>query len=117
MIQRLREHGCNVDAGIRRFLGKEHLYLRCLEEFLNDTSMQEAEEAARKGDYRTAMDRVHQLKGASGNLEFGEVYKLACRMMDLHREDRTEEAMELLPELRREYDIIVAVLKGEDGEA
>lgn len=114
MIQQLKEHGCNVEAGIRRFLGKEYLYCRCLKEFLKDSTMQEAEEAYLAGDSGTAMEKVHMLKGSCGNLEFARAYEITCQMMDLHRAGKTREAMTLMPELRREYDIIIDILRKEE---
>lgn len=59
--------GVDYDTALRRMMGKESLYYRFLNQFLDDENYGLLLEAAGQGDSDIAFQAAHTLKGVCGN--------------------------------------------------
>lgn len=111
VFDRLREHGCDVEEALKRFMGKRELYCQCLISFISDETMEEIEDAWFEEHAKPLADAVHRMKGISGNLGFTALYTIASDMTCLFRADKYDEAVEKMPQLREEYRNIISILR------
>lgn len=89
--ERLKKYGINYEKGLERFMGDRRLYESVLLSFLHDTTIRNAEEAFRSGDYSRLFYCTHELKGACGNADITTVYNAACELVELLRANTADD--------------------------
>ena len=62
------------DHGIRHFAGREDLYIKYLNRFLEDKHFYDAKEAFEKKDMISFKREIHSLKGLAGTLGLMDVF-------------------------------------------
>lgn len=67
-LDTLRAYGANVEEAMSRCMNMETFYLRLVRMALADKSFDELEAALKGGDWKTAFEKAHSLKGVLGNL-------------------------------------------------
>ncbi len=96
--------GIDCEDGLRRFNNNRTLYETVLRVFLQDTSFSEIKPALDAGDFRTAREKAHAVKGATGNLGMTELYELSIRFMQAVQENDIPSAETLHESMREAYD-------------
>ena len=107
----LKAGGIDFEQALERFGGNEALYRRLSAKFVDDPHFAELEAALEHGDADAAQRAAHSLKGVAGNLSFGILYDVSCRMNDNLRNGDVAAAQKLMPELRSAYEQVCATLK------
>ncbi|MGO5051191.1 Hpt domain-containing protein [Lachnospiraceae bacterium LCP25S3_G4] len=64
----LKQWGCDVDGALQRFIYDDELYKMCLIKFKDDENFVLLEKAMLGGNYISAFESAHTLKGVAGNL-------------------------------------------------
>lgn len=75
-------YGADYDATMRRFAGKESLYLRVLGMLPKDPSAERLGAAIACGDLDGAFEAAHTLKGVAGNLGLTPLFEAVCSMVE-----------------------------------
>ena len=75
-------YGANYQATMDRFLGNEKMYLRFLELFFQDESLQKLGEALNAGDLTAAFEAAHTLKGVAANMGLTPLYDAVCTIVE-----------------------------------
>ncbi len=89
-FDKLKDAGVDVDTAIKRFMGKEDLYLKFLAKYQNDESAANIEKYLAEKNVEEAFKSAHTLKGVAGNLD--PIAKCASEMVELLRgKDQLEE--------------------------
>lgn len=83
--KQMEENGADVDTTLKRFLGKEELYLKFIKKFQDDKNMESLQEHFANGEYKGVFESVHSLKGVAGNLGLNPVYDISAQICDLLR--------------------------------
>lgn len=83
--KQLEENGVDVDATLKRFMGREAIFMKFILKFADDRSCKEIRLALENQDIQAAFERAHSLKGVAGNLGITRVYTLAAQLSDLLR--------------------------------
>lgn len=89
--RQMEENGADVDTTLKRFMGKEAIYMKFVMKFAEDRSCKGIRDSLEKRDVAEAFNQAHALKGVSGNLGLTPVYDLAAQISDLLRGKQTEE--------------------------
>ena len=94
--------GIDVEAGIRRLMGKEHLYKKLLAGFFrkNASTPDDIRESIEKNDFDLAATQAHTLKGTASTLSACDVHRAALDLETAIREGSTD-CDRLLTELER----------------
>lgn len=114
ILEKLKDIGTDIDTTLERFMGNEDLYIKFLNKFTSDTSMQELELAVDCKDLKKAFNAAHTLKGVTGNLGLESLYNLlvpfveSLRKTDLEilSEQEEVEIKEGLREIKKAYEQI-----------
>lgn len=90
-IDTLRELGANVDEGLERCMGMEDFYLEMIELGLSDERFEVLGTNIEAGDYDSAFEQAHALKGVIGNLALAPLYETICDITEyLRRKEETD---------------------------
>lgn len=92
-------------------LKSEQLILRFLNKFLTDKSFELFETAMGEKDYDEALRGVHTLKGICQNLSFSRLYESSSRITNALKEKDYNKAVEMAPELAKDYYMVVNAVK------
>ena len=87
----LRENGAGVDAAVKRFMGNKALYKKFLLKFTDDHNYEAIAEHVQNGNYESAFNSAHTLKGVSANLGLDPIYKGTSEITELLRGKQPEE--------------------------
>ena len=107
----LTEAGMDVETALERMMGNEVLLKRLVERFLEDENLQKLEGAFAAGDREAALGASHTLKGICGNLSFIVLFELFSRQVTLLREEKWEQAKDLMPEIAEAYKRLIEALQ------
>ena len=107
---KLEESGADVQSTLRRFMGKEELYLKFLKKFPEDQNYQKLGESLEAGNYEEAFRNAHTLKGVAANLGLVPVQTVVSGLVEELRNKSAEEvdvpkANAMLQDLKKESDI------------
>lgn len=116
-VEKLKAAGMDVEGALERFMGSDALLERFLKKFLEDTNFETLVQALDARDLETATRSSHTLKGMCANLSFSRLYKLFTRQVQLLREEDSEKAADMMPEISQAYALLVDAIKGLDDEA
>ena len=111
--ENLKQVGIDIDSVLQRFMGNEALMERFLKRFEEDLCYYDLQDAVEKQDVEKAIAAAHGLKGVSANLSMTELYALTTKQVDLLRDDKVQEAFDLMPQIQEVYDKLVLAIRGE----
>lgn len=110
-------NGADVDTALNRFMGKEELYLKFIQKFLNDKNLESLQDCYKNDDYEGVFASAHSLKGVSGNLGLNPVYDVSAQICDLLRgKEASEVDTEKLKELKEQLEDVCQRFWGIIGE-
>lgn len=112
---KLEESGADVQSTLRRFMGKEELYLKFLKKFPEDQNYQKLGESLEAGNYEEAFRNAHTLKGVAANLGLVPVQTVVSGLVEELRNKSAEEvdvpkANAMLQNLKKEYEKFVEII-------
>lgn len=84
-------HETDLEGALHRFSGDEELYVKCLNKFLQDKSMQELGDALAEQSWNRAFTAAHALKGLAGNMGFVPLFHASAELVILIRAGRLQE--------------------------
>lgn len=87
----LKNSGIDYEKGLERFLGDEELYGEVLKSFLNMDVLERSERAFNEENFEELFSCIHEVKGASGNADMTELYKISCELVELLRSGVSDE--------------------------
>lgn len=103
--KQLEENGVDVEATLKRFMGREAIFMKFIMKFADDQSCVGIREGLENQDAQAAFEHAHSLKGVSGNLGISSVYHLAAQISDLLRGKSIEEVqMDQVLELQKQLE-------------
>ena len=91
LLDEMKELGVNVDEGLKRFMGNRMFgsFVKMINKSLVDPDFD-------ANDYQEVIEKTHAIKGATGNLSITPLYEGYSKIVSLLREDKPEEAREIL---------------------
>lgn len=107
----LKRAGIDYDAALARFVGKQELYERFLQKFLEDEHIADAAEAFADGNLAEVLEQVHALKGIAGTLGMVVLYEKSAEVVSNLRNQETEALAEKMDGLQAECSRIKALIK------
>lgn len=99
LLEELKTLGVNVEEGLKRLNGNEKLYTRLFGSFLKTLNANTVAVDFDGTDYAGVIEKVHTIKGTSGNLSVTPLYESYSEMLGLLRSDKPEEAREILKKI------------------
>ena len=105
-LETLKEYGADVNTGLSRCANNEALYLRLVRIAAMDLSTDALGKALREGDFKTAFEVAHKLKGGLSNLALTPVGKLT----DLLRTQTPVDYSELYARISEQAKALTALL-------
>ena len=113
--KQLEENGADVEGTLRRFMGKDTLYLKFLGKFPADKNYENLGMNLEAGAYEEAYKCAHALKGVVGNLGLTPVFeKVSTLVEDLRNKTdsdvNAERANELWQEIKEIYERFIAII-------
>lgn len=96
LLEEMKALGVNVDEGLERMMGNASLYERMLGKFTKMIDDADIQPDFDNNDYVEIIEKTHAIKGASGNLSITPVYEAYTEIVSLLREDKPEQAKEVL---------------------
>lgn len=109
-IEKLREHGVNVDEGVRRCVSNEAFYLTMVTRVLQEPSFDNLKAALDAGDLDRAFDIAHALKGVTANVSLTPLAEPVAKMSDLLKVRTDMDYGPLLSEILARRDELAALL-------
>lgn len=86
----------NLEEGLKRMMGNEALYVKCLKMFLPQAQGSKLPELLAAGDIEEAIKDVHNLKGVTGNLSLNGLYEIYNEVLTRLRSGETDGVKELV---------------------
>lgn len=111
LFDELKELGVGVDDALSLLNGNAALYERLLGTFADQIKETDVRPDFESGDYAEALDKVHRLKGAAGNLSLTPLYKAYSEIVRLLREEKPEQAKEVFTGVLPEQENIVRCIE------
>ncbi len=110
--KQLSDANIDVDSALERFMGNAGLLERFLNKFLTDENYKKLTDAIAANDKETALTASHTLKGVSGNLSMTNLFSLLTCQVESFRADDWKGAVDMMPDITKEYEKIVEAIKG-----
>ncbi len=111
LTEKLSVYGVNIPAVLERFVGDEKMYIHCLHLFVDDKTFPELGYAIDAGDYKTAFEKAHSLKGVSANLGLKPLFDTICDIVDPLRAGETQGLDELYGNVMIALEQVKAIMK------
>ncbi len=92
MISELKELGVDVEDALQRFMGNEALFTRMVKKLPPVARDLKVIEYLDGGDYETALNNAHTLKGVMGNLSVTPLFQAYNDAVNALRANKPEEA-------------------------
>ena len=108
--------GGDYDGVISR-LRSERMVQKFALKFLNDGSYELLCQSMEQKNYEEAFRAAHTIKGVCQNLSFSKLYESSSQLSEALRSGWTPEADDLLPQVRRDYQLTTDALKELSKEA
>jgi HPt (histidine-containing phosphotransfer) domain-containing protein len=70
----------NFAEGVKRVMNNAKLYVKLLTKFKNDTKLDDLESSLAAGDFETAQNAAHTIKGVAANLSLTELFKQSLEL-------------------------------------
>lgn len=110
ILDELKEKGVELEPVLRRFLGKEEMYLKFLKRFLEDDSYRKMQNYLKEDDVEEAFKACHALKGVVTNLGLDGIMKTVIPVTEKLRAGSLEGILELQQQMEEEYETVVNIL-------
>lgn len=107
----LAAYGIDHADAMARMLNNDALFKQLAQHYRNDTNFEALRADMEVGDFETAYNHAHTLKGVSGNLSFGQLHRLAAQVCDALSNGDADAARALMAPLTDAHEL---VLKGLD---
>lgn len=78
----LAAYGADVPNTMARFMDSPAFYLRFLDLFFQDESLDKLGAALESGDLDAAFEHAHTLKGVSANMGLAPLYRAVCALVE-----------------------------------
>ena len=105
-VDKLREYGADVDAGLGICMNNEEFYLKMVNLMLNDNQVDKLKEAVEAGDLDSAFEAAHALKGVTGNLGLTPIRKPVLEITELLRTRTEMDYTDLVAEIEKQKKIL-----------
>lgn len=115
MFDELKALGANVDEGLERCLGRTDLYekfINKLPEMLEDPEIKASFD---NGDYKTAVEKTHAIKGVTGNLSITPLFEAYSDIVSHLRKDSPDKARDIFDAIQPLQDKITECIKRNRG--
>ena len=107
----LQSAGIDLEDALARFMGSEELLLKFLLLFPEDENYAILKGAMENNDLSQAFRAAHSLKGVTGNLSMGPLFRAVCELVEVLRQGDLAAAADLMPTVESAYEPIAAALK------
>lgn len=97
------EVGMNKEETLRRFMNMDHMLIKFLKKFPDDSNYEMLENGVKNKDLDNVEIAAHTLKGISANLGLDRLKELAQVMVNGVRSDKTENLEEEFAAFSEEY--------------
>lgn len=108
-IDKLREFGADVDAGLTRCMNREDFYLMLVGKVLLDPRIEQLEQALLAHNLDGAFEAAHTLKGMYANLSLDPLTKPVSEMTELLRSRTNADYTDLLEEIKAQFEKLCAL--------
>lgn len=116
LFEELKDLGVNVDEGLERVMGDAPLYEMMLGMFIDSVNGNPIEMADFDADsVDTLTERVHALKGLTGNLSITPLFTGYVKMLELLRGGHPKEAGEEYERILPDQNAILDCIKRHSG--
>ncbi len=104
----LKNAGIDYDRGVKRFMGRAHLYEKTLAKFMRDTAFSRIQAAYEAGDMEQMRAAAHEFKGMCGNIALSTLYDMSHALVELLRSEagKPAEVAAAYGKLEREYHAV-----------
>lgn len=109
--EELKSLGINLDEALERFMGKQSLYDRMLSKLPKAVKDYQVMECFVAGDYGTAVENAHTLKGVTGNLSVIPLYNAYTEIVNLLRADKPDQAQKILEDIIPVQEKIISYIE------
>lgn len=89
--KRMEDNGADVNTTVKRFMGKEELYMKFIMKFQDDRNLEILQDNLGKKDYEEVFNNAHSIKGVTSNLGLNPIWESAAAICDLLRGKQPEE--------------------------
>ncbi len=103
-LDKLRAYGADVDDGLVRCMNKEDFYLMLVGKAVADNRLTTLESQITAGDFKSAFETAHALKGLYANLSLTPLTKPVSEMTELLRSHTDADYSGLLSEAKSQYE-------------
>ena len=103
--------GIDIEAGKRRMMGNEMLYIRCLKMFHAQAVKSQLPELLASGNHEEAHKDAHALKGTTGNLSLDSLFAKYSVIMDKLRANDNDGLDALIDAARKEQQEICDIIQ------
>lgn len=111
LFEELKENGVDIDEGMERMMGNAGLYQRMLFKLPDMMKKLWVDPEFDGSEYSEIIERVHTMKGTTGNLSITPLFKSYTEMLGLLREGKPEEARAVYREILPLQDKIIACIE------
>ena len=108
----LRRFGANTEEGLGRCVNNEGFYLDLVNMELEDKSFEKLASSLEQGDWNTAFEAAHSLKGSLGNLALTPIYTPVAELTERLRGGGEADYAALLKEILSQRDALKALQEG-----
>ena len=106
----LTDAGIDLEDALARFMGSEELLMKFLLRFPDDENYAILNRAMEQGDLTEAFRAAHSLKGVTGNLSMGPLYRAVCELVEVLRRGDPVAGAERMTAVRAAYEPVAAAL-------
>ncbi len=111
LFEELREIGVDVDDGIDRVMGNAGLYQRMLVKLCEMLKNLPAESAFDEDDISALIEKIHAVKGSTGNLSVTPLYIAYMEILTLLRENKPKRAKAVFEDILPVQNKIIACIE------
>lgn len=112
LLDRLSAIGAiDAEDGLKRMMGNENLYVKCLKMFLPQATASRLPELIDSGNTEDAIKDVHNLKGVTGNLSLKSLYEKYNETLRRLRTGELDGVKQLVNEATAEQKIICDIIR------
>lgn len=102
-IEKLRDFGADVDAGLVRCMNKKDFYLMLVNKAIDNTMLSELEQQIHDNDLSSAFETAHALKGIYANLSLTPLTDPISDITELLRNGTNTDYSFLMNEAKKEF--------------
>lgn len=110
ILEELEKQGVDLERVMKRFMGKEELYLKFLNRFPEDMNFQNMQQQFQQGNLEEAFKAAHTLKGLAANLGLDGIIKSVYPITEKLRAGLADGVAELMEQAEKEYKQIMEIL-------